>query len=257
VNPCAEVRQAFGRAAPRYDAVADYQQEAGRRLLAGQPWPELAGRCLDLGCGTGHGVALLAEAFPDLAVTAVDFALPMLTQLATVLSPPPSRICADAHALPLRANSFDLCWSGLTLQWCDPGLTFGEIARVLKPGGRLALSTLGPGTFAELRQTFATVDTHRHTLDFIDEQALHDALASSGLHLVHRERRAITSYRPELRGLLALVRELGANRVLGGNRRQGLMGKAAWQRLLNAYEGLRTEQGLPLTYDTLFFYAEK
>ena len=142
-----EIRQAFGRAAHRYDDVADYQQEVGKRLLAGRPWANLSGQCLDLGCGTGHGSALLSHSFPDLSLTALDFALPMVDHLSRVLTHPPLRLCADAQALPLQADSFDVCWSSLTLQWCDPHRVFAEIARVLQPGGRLLLTTLGPETF--------------------------------------------------------------------------------------------------------------
>ncbi|HEY3433836.1 MAG TPA: malonyl-ACP O-methyltransferase BioC [Rhodocyclaceae bacterium] len=257
MNAAQEVRHAFGRAAHRYDAVADYQQEVGKRLLAGRPWLELSGRALDLGCGTGHGTALLQHGFPALNLTALDFALPMVSHLATVLSPRPTRLCADAQALPFRPDSFDFCWSSLTMQWCDPVQVFAEIARILKPGGRLALSTLGPETFAELRQAFAGVDEYRHTIDFLPESSLKVALSEAGLNAVRWERKTITRYRPDLRSLLAGVRDLGANRVTGGNRRSGLMGKAAWLKLQAAYEALRIPQGLPLSYDTFFIYAEK
>jgi malonyl-CoA O-methyltransferase len=251
------VRQAFGRAAHRYDDVADYQQEVGKRLLAGRPWPSLGEQGLDLGCGTGHGAALLHHCFPETALVALDFALPMVAHLSTVLSPAPTRLCADAQVLPLRADSFDFCWSSLALQWCDPRRVVDEVARVLKPGGRLLLSTLGPGTFAELRQAFSAVDPHRHTIDFQTEEQLRGLLVQAGFAISRWERKTITRYRPDLRTLLAGVRDLGANRVTGDNRRNGLMGKAAWQRLLAAYEEQRTDRGLPLSYDTFFIYGEK
>ncbi|RTL52671.1 MAG: malonyl-[acyl-carrier protein] O-methyltransferase BioC [Rhodocyclaceae bacterium] len=256
----AEIRRAFSRAAPRYDAVADYQREVGKRLLAGLPWSELSGRVLDLGCGTGHGSALLSHAFAGLEVTALDFALPMVQRLFSAPPALPLKVCADAQQLPLRDGCFDFCWSSLALQWCDPAQVFGEIARVLKPGGRLALTTLGPATFAELRQAFAAVDSYRHTIDFCDEGPLREALLQAGLKTVRWERRSIALYRPDVRSLLAGVRELGANRIANvqpEQRRSGLMGKAAWQRLQQAFETLRTARGLPLTYDTFFIYAEK
>lgn len=252
-----EVRAAFARAAGRYDAVADYQREVGKRLRAGLPWAALEGLALDLGCGTGHGSALLAHALPGLTLFAADFALPMLQAQTTALPLPPIRLCADAHALPLAAASLDFCWSNLALQWCDPHRALGEIARVLKPGARLAFTTLGPGTFAELRQAFASVDGYRHTLDFHDEDVLLKALTEAGLHVVRSKRSTLVQHQADLRSLLAGVRELGANRVTGGNRRAGLMGKRAWQRLVAAYEAQRAPEGLPLSYDTFFIYAEK
>jgi len=251
-----EVRQAFARAASRYDAVADYQQEVGQRLLAELPWTDLRGQGLDLGCGTGHGALLLQARFPALTLAALDFALPMVARLSSA-SPALLPLCADAQALPLRDACVDFCWSSLALQWCDPTRVFAEVARVLKPGGRFALSTLGPDTFAELRLAFAAVDGYRHTIDFLPLAALEQALAEAGLALRLSQQARITRYRADLRSLLVGVRELGANRVTGGNRRSGLMGKAAWQRLLAAYETQRSAQGLPLSYDTFFLYAEK
>ena len=248
-----DVRQAFARAADRYDAMADFQQQVGLRLLADLPWSGLHGLCLDLGCGTGHGSGLLTRAFPGLELLALDFALPMVARRPAASL----RLCADAQALPLADACVDACWSSLAMQWCDPGRFLAEAARVLKPGGRIALSTLGPNTFAELRQAFAAVDGYRHTIDFCDEAALRQALTDAGLALCRWQRRTITLHRPDLRGLLAGVRDLGANRVRGDNRRSGLMGKTAWQRLLAAYEALRQPEGLPLSYDTFFLYAEK
>lgn len=252
-----DVRLAFGRAAPRYDEVADYQREVGKRLRAGVPWSGLAGHAVDLGCGTGHGTTLLGHAYPSLLITAVDFALPMVQRMECHLPIPPARLCADLHALPLADASVDFVWSSLALQWCDPERALLEIARVLKPGGRVAFSTLGPETFSELRQAFSSVDGYRHTLDFHDEPVWHAALAEADLKTVRWKRTTMTQFEPELKPLLAGVRDLGANRITGGNRRTGLMGKQAWRRLVEAYEAHRTSNGLPLSYDTFFIYAEK
>lgn len=252
-----DIRLAFGRAAPRYDEVADYQREVGKRLRAGLPWSGLAGHAVDLGCGTGHGISLLGHAYPSLLITAVDFALPMVQRLETHLAIQPVRVCADLHALPLADASTDFVWSSLALQWCDPLQSLKEIARILKPGGRVAFSTLGPGTFAELRSAFSAVDGYRHTLDFHDEPEWRDALEHTGLKTARWKRTTMTRFDPDLKSLLAGVRDLGANRITGGNRRTGLMGKQAWRRMVDAYEVHRTADGLPLSYDTFFIYAEK
>ena len=45
------------------------------------------------------------------------------------------------------------------VQWCDdPRTVFAECRRVLRPGGRLVLSTLLSGTLAELKQAWAVAD---------------------------------------------------------------------------------------------------
>jgi malonyl-CoA O-methyltransferase len=244
------VRRAFARAAGRYDAAAGFQRSAGEALLAGLHEEPAPARILDLGCGTGHGLGLLAARWPAAELIAADFALPMVASARMGW-----RHCADAEALPLADAAVDMVWANLVMQWCDPALFLAEAARVLRPGGRLAAATLGPGTFAELRAAFAAADDRRHTIDFAAPAALAAAVGAGGLRRLTLQARPATLHYADLRGLLAGVREIGANRVAG--RAPGLMGKAAWRRFEAAYETLRTPAGLPLTYDTILIYAEK
>lgn len=143
------------------------------------------------------------------------------------------------------------------MQWCDPHRVLREFHRVLRDGGHLALTTLGPATFAELRHAFAGVDSFSHTNDFIDEAALRSALAGAGFGQVSLRRIEMRRHYADLRALLASVRELGASHVAARNRRPGLMGKSTWRRFADNYERMRTAQGLPLTYDTYFVLARK
>lgn len=247
------VREAFARAASHYDAVAAFQREAGRRLLDLSATIAPPRRVLDAGCGTGHGLALLARCWPASELLALDFAAPMLQQAGTR----GAAVCADIEKLPLGGASIDLVWSNLALQWCDLDRAMNEFVRVLSAGGHLAATTLGPGTFVELRRAFYGVDAFRHTNDFIDEHVLRATLAKSGLLPVKLHREPVTVHYPDLRTLLASVRDLGANRVTSHLRRRGLMGKSAWQRFADNYARLATSQGLPLTYDTYFLLALK
>ncbi|HEY6896178.1 MAG TPA: methyltransferase domain-containing protein [Rhodocyclaceae bacterium] len=247
-----EVRRAFARAAGSYDKAADFQREAALYLLSGIAPGWQPRQLLDVGCGTGHGSGLLRAHWPGVDALLLDFALPML-----IAQGQGRRVCADAERLPLQDACVDFYWSNLTMQWCDAPRFVAEAARVLRPSGRLALSTLGPATFGEVRQAFGAVDGYRHTLDFADEPALRAAFAAAGLRLTRLERVNLTRHFPALQGLLSSVRELGANRVTGGNRRPGLMGKAAWRRFVESYEQMRSEHGLPLSYDTFLIHAEK
>ncbi len=250
------IRAAFSRAATTYDAAAVLQREVCRALLdaltgaAGDACPPAA--ILDAGCGTGYGARLLGGQWPAARLVAADFAAAMAQQAASTA---PACV-ADIEALPLRSASFDLWWSSLTVQWCDAQRVFAEAARVLRPRGRLALSTLGPGTYGELRAAFAGIDRHRHTLDFSEPAHLTAAAEAAGFSDLQVTRRTITLHYPDLNALLGAVKAIGAN-ALGTGRRSGMMGKAAWQALSAAYEAQRAAEGLPASYDVILLTARR
>lgn len=263
-----EIRQAFDKAAQTYDQAATVQRTICQHLLAAlqsrlSPEVLATSPCcvLDAGCGTGYGLGLLSQSGLLPAETtwlALDFAPGMLGSL----SPPSdacmalSRIAGDMENLPLADNSLNLYWSSLAAQWCDAATVFAEAARTLKPGGQLALATLGPDTFHEMRQAFRAVDQYQHTLAFAPPEALETVLRRLPLAHIGLIRQTVTTHYPELRSLLAAVKAVGANRV-GAGRRSGMMGKTAWQALEAAYEAQRTAAGLPLSYDVLYCYASK
>lgn len=247
------VRESFDRAAASYDGAAVVQREVCERLLALLELPSGALRILDAGCGTGYGARRLRARWPQAHITAVDFAPAMLA-----LARRDANQChaADIEALPLPGASFDAWWSSLSIQWCDPARVFAEAARVLRPGGRLAVSTLAPGTFAELRAAFSGVDRYRHTIGFSEPQAIAEALAGAGFRNIVLQRQTITLHYPDLKALLRAVKAIGANAV-GDGARSGMMGRCAWQTLQAAYENQRMPAGLPLSYDVLLGTAEK
>ena len=105
-------------------------------------------RVLDLGCGTGRHTAWLAEMGAE--VTAVDFSVGMLRQARSrCANQSVSFVIHDLHEpLPFHSGSFDCVLSSLVLEHIralDP--FFGEINRVLRPGGRACVSTLHPSMF--------------------------------------------------------------------------------------------------------------
>ena len=248
------VRDAFDRAAATYDGAAVVQRRVCDRLLEDLGWegdpPE---SILDAGCGTGYGAACLRRHWPHARITGIDFAPAMLALAQKALD---HCQAADIERLPFAAQSFDLWWASLSIQWCDAPAVFREAARVLRPGGRTAFSTLCPETFAEVRAAFAGIDEHRHTLPFNEPDAIRQALEGAGLHGIRLIRERHTVFYPNLKSLLRSIKDIGAHNV-GEDGRQGMLGRAAWRRIEAAYEQFRTPAGLPASYDVLLGYASK
>lgn len=248
--PRRRVRQAFERAAPTYDAAADIQRRICRQLAAGLLAHPVA-RLLDAGCGTGYARQLLHEPYPAADFIALDLSTAMLDRLPGECC----RLAGDLEHLPLAAASVDLYWSSLAVQWCDLAAALSEARRVLRDDGRLALATLGPATFGELRDAFRGVDDYRHTLNFLAADEVGKLAHAAGFATVDLRTSRETAFYPDLATLLRAVKAVGANQ-LGAGRRSGLMSRAAFARVEAAWETRRTAQGLPLTYDVIYLHAQ-
>ncbi len=247
------VRASFERAAATYDAAAIVQRRVCDRLLLSLEASAPPQRILDAGCGTGFGARILRRRWPQAHITGVDFAPTMVERARVEMD---ACLTADIERLPLPAQDFDLWWSNLSIQWCDASLVFAEAERVLRPAGMLAVSTLGPRTFHELREAFAGVDVHRHTLSFNTPETIAGTIEAAGFGQLQlwRERHAI--YYPDLKTLLRAVKAIGAQNV-GDGGRNSMMGRAAWQQVEAAYERFRTAEGLPASYDVILACARK
>jgi SAM-dependent methyltransferase len=110
--------------APYPDAAAAWMVAEGRQ------------RVLDLGSGTGTFAAMLASAGHEVFCidrdTGVVAKLP--GRLGTRL-----HVAGQVESLPFLSCHFDVVTAAATLHRFAPGLALTEIARVLKPGGRLAV----------------------------------------------------------------------------------------------------------------------
>ncbi|MBU1236165.1 MAG: malonyl-ACP O-methyltransferase BioC [Gammaproteobacteria bacterium] len=246
------VRRSFDRAATSYDAAATLQRQVCH-LLLGTLDATAPARILDAGCGTGHALGLLARRWPQARIAAADFAPAMVAAAGGGRIP---GICADIESLPFADASFDLYWSNLSFQWCDAGRGIGEAARVLAPGGLLAVSSLAPGTLAELDSAFAGTDRHRHVLALPPADDLAAACVDFGLTAVRLIHQTLRIHHRELRSLLRELKALGANQLLGP-RRPGLMGRQTWQTVEQRYEAMRETAGLPATFEVVLCLATK
>ena len=245
------VRASFDRAATTYDDAAIVQRRACDRLLGSLNPETPPDRILDAGCGTGFGARILRQRWPQAHITGVDFAPTMIERARNAMD---ECFTADIEHLPMSGHQFDLWWSNMSIQWCDAAAVFAEARRVLHPGGWLAVSTLGPDTFHEMREAFSSIDAYRHTLHFSEPDAVAAALDATGFGRIELWRERCAIHYPDLKTLLRAVKDIGAQNV-GDGGRSGMMGRAAWQRLEAAYERFRTAEGLPASYDIIFAYA--
>jgi arsenite methyltransferase len=139
--------------------VYDHTQAVMRRLFTAfqlrTEWLIIppGGIALDVGCGTGSVTASLARAAgPDGLALGVDISEPMLARAVRAEAGPQiGFLRADAQRLPLRDETVDAVISVAVLQLIpDPVAALAEMARVLRPGGRLAVMVPTAGLAARL-----------------------------------------------------------------------------------------------------------
>ena len=132
-------RERFAPRAESYRASALHA--AGPDLEALIEWlaPLPGERALDVATGGGHVALALARTGAD--VTAGDLTPEMLTAAAALLAEhglSGAFVVGDAGALPFPDESFDIVTCRIAAHhFPDAQVFFSEVARVLKPGGRL------------------------------------------------------------------------------------------------------------------------
>ncbi len=138
------------RGLPRhYDALSAalsfWQDPRWRRALVSAAAPRAGDRVLDVATGTGMVAAeLLARA--DCSVVGVDQSPQMLAAARARFAGcgRVELIQAQAEALPFEDASFDVLTFTYLLRYVDdPQATVRELARVLRPGGRIASLEFG------------------------------------------------------------------------------------------------------------------
>lgn len=251
-------RRSFEHAAAGYDQAAALQQEVARRLLERLELMKIRPRrVLDLGCGTGQCIPGLMSRYRNAEVVALDIALPMLLQARRRgrWLRKPRCVCADAERLPFADGSFDLVFSNLMLQWClDLEQAFGELQRVLRPGGLLLFTSFGPDTLRELRESWSRVDGYTHVNAFQDMHDVGDALLRMRFAEPVMDVERLTVTYPDVWRLMRELKQIGAHNVTAG-RPRGLTGKTRMQRVVQAYEAFRREGVLPASYEIVNGHA--
>ena len=102
---------------------------------------EQAGRALDVGCGAGLSTAALVPLARH--VIGLEPVPAMLAHRRTI-APQAMFVIAEAERLPFAGASFDLVAAAGSLNYAHLPSSFGEVARVLTPGGTFLLYDFSP-----------------------------------------------------------------------------------------------------------------
>ena len=171
-----ETRAFYNKISKIYDLMAEHSEGPVRRKCLHKLAPKPAETLLEIGCGTGHVTAELAQAAGRRGrVYAVDLSDGMLGQTRQLLERERlgERVClccADAAKMPFKDGQIDALFMSFTLELFDTPeipVVLEECGRVLRSGGRLGIAALTEAGHHELLVA-AYEWTHRHFPNFLD-----------------------------------------------------------------------------------------
>jgi SAM-dependent methyltransferase len=134
--------RSFGAVADEYDRLRSGPSAAALDWLL----PEGASDVLEIGAGTGILTRLLAERVDHLTAVEPD------ERMRAVLAGADPRIqvlAGQAEEIPAGSSSVDVVIAQSAWHWVDEARAIPEVARVLRPGGRLSLVWTGPDRSVE------------------------------------------------------------------------------------------------------------
>jgi SAM-dependent methyltransferase len=147
----------------------------------------VGGRVLELGCGAGTYVRLLAKR--GHSVIGLDYSLPSLRRAEAADPLLAGRyVAGNASRLPFQDRSFKaITCIGVFQALEGPEAAMSEIARVLEPAGVAVVETLNPWNFiAVSRRLSAFLRRQPTKLHYISPRAVEQSMASRGLRPVRR-----------------------------------------------------------------------
>lgn len=216
-------------------------------------------RILDAGCAEGADLFRFQSLFPKAGIVALDASLGLLSHAKKTINEmqmdKAEVICGNFARLPFAFGSFDMLWSNLALHWYpDPEAVFLNWKNILSADGMLLFSCFGPQTLSPLRKAFEAVDAYHHILPFMEMHDLGDCLVNAGFPSPILDREIVTVTYSSAAKCLQDIRAFGGN-VLKA-RRRGLMGKKAYQRLIDYLESEKDSAGkIRMPYEIIYGHA--
>lgn len=224
----------FQRSASIYEREAQVQYQIMSQLAdLFLPYVEDNSTVLDIGCGTGWLKQVLEARHIPWNLMGLDIAAAMCAEAG---NKGVKVACGNAQSLPFADNSVDAIFSSLCVQWLEePHLFMREAARVVKPGGRIAVATLGQETLIELRDTFARFGEESRVMAFRSEFDWRDMAVAQKLSVRHMHSiRWKYPYRSMLH-LCQSLRDIGAMNKRD-DRRRSFTGASLFERAKAHYD---------------------
>jgi malonyl-CoA O-methyltransferase len=262
------VRSAFHTHAAEYDTHAAVQRRVVMRTVSNLSQESLTPRSiLDIGCGTGRLLKVLAACYPEAEIAGIDMAPAMVSTARSALSPLDSAeiLIADAEQLPFPAGRFDLVLSTSTYQWLESlDRAFGEVMRVLAPGGAFRFALFGSKTLHELKESYREA-LRRHcregedrTHRFTDAAEVSSALARAGFRDCRVVTEQETEHHPDVPALLRSLRRIGAGNAAASGRPRSLAERRTMQTMMTVYRETFGGNGtIPATYEVVYGWGNK
>ena len=162
--------------------IRPWAWERRRALLLAEARP--GERVLDLGCGAGHFTAALLGHGCD--VIAVDIAERALERARRTAPGADLRLIGPGGELPVDHREIDLVWCSEVVEHIpDVGAALTEVRRVLRPGGRLLLTTPAHGLVRRVLIAALRFDAHFDPLGehvrFFTRRSLRASLEAAGM----------------------------------------------------------------------------
>lgn len=252
------VKESFTKASKCYEEYAVFQKELTDDLIAKIPLEKLHGKILDIGGGTGYMSAKMSEKKSGLHLCSTDIShgMSLMAHSKKAGCPNLSVITSDGEALPFKDSSFDMVVSNLAFQWVsDLNMAFGEVFRILKKMGGLAIATLADGSLPELRESYNHSFGDRGERVMMDvyptEEAITSILKKSPLASCKTEKTSYVRHYKNALGFLKTLKSIGAKNPFPANRRG--VNLEATKKMLDYYDkSFATDKGVTATYQILF-----
>jgi len=208
-----QIARHFGAAAPTYDRSARIQARIAEELAGDIVAVARPTRILEFGCGTGNLTRTLVSQFPEAHLVATDLAPPMAALTRKRLGASARFACAamDAELPAFPASQFDLVCGSLAAQWFAAAhQAFAALGALLRPGGVLALTTLGAETFQEWRAAAALLGLTPAILAYPSLAEL-DWQRPPGFLVERQRERRLWDEHPNALDFLQSLRSIGAD----------------------------------------------